>query len=168
MKIRLKIHADLLEGIRRDLERPHAFAAERVGFVTAGVAVSGEWLLLLAREYHPVADEDYLRDFSAGATIGSDAMGKAAERAYEPRSALLHIHYHGGRGKPAFSGTDLRSGAEFVPGFFHVTAKMPHGMLVLSDDSATGMLWLDGKKDGTDIDEFVSVGSRIEKFGRRA
>lgn len=168
MKIKLKVQSTLLDQIRQDLERPHSFAAERVGFLTAGVAMAVDWLLLLVRGYQPVADGDYVRDYTAGATIGGDAMRKALEAAYAPRSALLHLHSHGGRGTPGFSGTDLRSGAEFVPGFFHAVSRMPHGMLVLSDDSAAGMLWLNGEDGGSDITEFVAVGAPLKKFGRRS
>jgi proteasome lid subunit RPN8/RPN11 len=166
MNTRLKIQSDLLDQIREDLERPHAFAAERVGFITAGVTWVGEGLMLLARSYHPVADEDYVEDPSAGATIGGDAMRKALEAAYTPRSVLLHLHSHGGRGRPDFSGIDLRSGAKFVPGFFHAVSRMPHGMLVLSNDSATGKLWLSGEDRGSYINEFVGIGAPIKKFGR--
>lgn len=168
MRTRIKIPTDLLAEVRRDLHRPHAFAFERVGFLTAGVALVGpDELLLVAREYRPVADEDYVRDPTVGVKIGGHAMRKALEFAYQPRSALLHVHTHGGRGRPDFSGVDLRSGAEFVPGFFHTVPRMPHGILVLSDDSATGLIWFSENDGGTYAAEFVSVGAPYRKFGRR-
>jgi hypothetical protein len=39
---------------------------------------------------------------------------------------------------PGFSGVDLESGNQFVPGFFQSCPKMPHGLLVPSDNGATG------------------------------
>jgi hypothetical protein len=38
MKVALKITGSLLDLVRRDLARPHFFAHERVGFLTAGAA----------------------------------------------------------------------------------------------------------------------------------
>jgi hypothetical protein len=167
MRTWLKIPNRLLDEIQVDLARPHAFAYERVGFLTAGVARAENDLLLLARVYRPVADEDYVPDPTVGVKIGGPAMRKALQLAYQPRSALLHIHTHGGRGRPDFSGVDLRSGGEFVPGFFHTVPRMPHGMLVLSDDSATGMLWLSGQERGSYISGFIGVGAPYRKFGER-
>ena len=168
MKARIKIPNAMLDDIRQDLHRPHAFAFERVGFMTAGVAQAGPGqLLFLARAYRPVADEDYVPDPSVGVKIGSDAMRKAAQFAYQPRSALLHIHTHGGIGRPDFSGVDLTSGSEFVPGFFHSVPRMPHGMLVLSNDSATGLLWFSPEDTGTYAAEFIGVGAPYRKFGVR-
>jgi hypothetical protein len=158
----------MLDDIRRDLQRPHAFAFERVGFLTAGIAQAGpSQLLALARAYRPVADEDYVPDGSVGVKIGSDAMRKAAQFTYQGRSTLLHIHSHGGVGRPEFSGVDLKSGSEFVPGFFHSVPRMPHGMLVLSNDSATGLVWFGPEQSGCYAAEFVSVGAPYRKFGAR-
>jgi hypothetical protein len=80
---------------------------------------------------------------------------------------LLHVHAHGGRGRPEFSGIDLRSGAEFVPGFFHAIPRMPHGMIVLSNDSATAKVWLDECDHGTYVSGFTAVGAPLVKFGGR-
>jgi hypothetical protein len=166
MRARIKMPNSMLDEMRRDLHRRHAFAHERVGFITAGVAQAQPGLLLLlARAYQPVADEDYVPDASVGVTIGSDAMRKAAQFAYRACSSLLHVHSHGGRGLPGFSGVDLKSGREFVPAFFHSVPRMPHGMLVLSNDSATGMLWFGPQESGTYVDGFVGVGAPYHKFG---
>lgn len=168
MRARIRILNPMLQEIRCDLHRPHPFTYERVGFMTAGVTALGNGeLMLLARDYRPVADDDYVPDRSVGVKIGSNAMRKAAQFAYQPRSALLHIHTHGGLGRPEFSGVDLASGAEFVPGFFHSMPRMPHGMLVLSNDSATGLLWFDPDDAGTYVTEFIGVGAPYRKFGAR-
>src|ERR1700722_10003655 len=165
MKARIKIPNGMLDVVRRDLHRSHEFAHERVGFIAAGVAQAGpDLLLLLARDYEPVADEDYVPDRTVGVKIGSDAMRKAAQFAYRACSALLHVHTHGGRGRPDFSGVDLKSGREFVPAFFHSVPRMPHGMLVLSNDSATGMLWLGPEDTGSYVTEFVGAGAPFSRF----
>ena len=96
MKATLKIRGPLLDEIRRDLARPHAFAHERVGFLTAGAAATPDGILMLVRGYRPVEDDDYEEDARVGAKIGSNAMRKAAQSAYRPAAVLLHIHTHGG------------------------------------------------------------------------
>lgn len=118
MNVCLKINGDLLDEVRADLRRPHAFAHERVGFLTAAAASDGQGgMMLLVRRYQDVADEDYEWHPKVGAQIGSNAMRKAAQASYRPPSALLHIHTHGGHGRPGFSRIDLDSAVTFVPGF---------------------------------------------------
>jgi len=166
MKACLKIDGTLLDSIRDDLRRPHAFAHERVGFVTAGIiALATGDLTLFARDYRPVADNDYLRDANVGAMIGPDAMRKGLQFAYGARSALLHIHNHGGRGAPDFSGIDLSESRKFVPSFFNVVPHMPHGIMVLSDTSARGLLWFDPKMAAVPVLDFVRVGAPYARFG---
>lgn len=168
MNIHIKITEALLAQVRADLHRRHPFAFERVGFLTAGATCSDEGdILLLCRSYHPVADEDYEVSATVGAQIGSDAMRKAIEVAYPGKSALLHIHTHGGRGVPAFSKTDLVSGAQFVPGFFNALPRTPHGLLVLSNTSAKGLVWTAKNAKPQQVDGFTQVGRSIQKFGDR-
>lgn len=165
MKFHIKMTGALMCAIRADLQRPHDFALERVGFVMAGAAYAGDGVTLYCRSYHPVEDEDYERTNAAGAQIGSDAMRKALERAYAHRSSLLHVHSHGGRGRPEFSATDLRSAAQFVPGFFNALPAIPHGLAVLSNDSARGLLWTAPKSRPVYVDGFAEVGARVRKYG---
>jgi hypothetical protein len=166
MKARIKILAATLTAIRADLARPHAFAHERVGFLTAGVANFDErGILMLAREYRPVDEEDYEPDPTVGVKIGSGAMRKALQAAYRPPAAVLHIHTHGGMGRPDFSGIDRRSASEFVPSFFNPVPRMPHGILVLSDDSAKGLLWFAPGQSPVLIIDIVSVGAPTRKYG---
>jgi hypothetical protein len=167
MNTRIKFTRQLLDRARADLERPHAFAHERVGFFTAGATVCDGTIVLLARDYVPVDDADYLYNPKVGATIGGNAMRKALQFAYRARSALLHVHSHGGRGRPEFSGVDLKSGAEFVPAFFHAIPRMPHGMVVLSADSASAKIWFGENEAGEYTSGFTSVGTPLLKFGDR-
>ena len=89
MRVRFKITTGLLASIRADISRPHAFAYERVGFVSAAVAWSAWGVLILAQEHHPVADEDYVPDPSVGAMMGPEAIRKAMEWAFMKRSVRL-------------------------------------------------------------------------------
>jgi hypothetical protein len=154
--------------MRADLARPHPFAWERVGFMVASAAAAADRLLLLVRGYRPVEDADYVRSREVGAEIGSEAFRKALQWAYRPRSALIHVHTHHGRGTPQFSGVDLRSGYEFVPSFLTTVPRMPHGMIVLSDDAANGLLWLADDREPIVIDGFTQVGNHYHCDWRQA
>jgi hypothetical protein len=87
MNIRFKITSALLASIRIDLRRPHAFAHERVGFISAGMSAVGGELLVLTRAYRPVLDGDYLPDSTVGAMMGPEAQGPAMGHA-EPRRGV--------------------------------------------------------------------------------
>ncbi len=157
MKIKLKIAGHILDWVRNDLRRRHPFAHERVGFLKAGAADAAGDLLLTVLSYMPIADDDYENGHGVGAQIGSNAMRKAVQAAYRPPSALLHIHTHGGRGVPGFSPVDLDSAREFVPGFFQSCPRMPHGLIVLSNNAATGLLWLSPNRPPEPIAQFIRV-----------
>jgi hypothetical protein len=164
MTVHLKITRRLMETIRRDLARPHPFAHERVGFISAGLSSADDELWVLARSYRAVADDDYLHDPSVGAMMGPDAIRKALQWAMSDGVAIFHVHTHGGRGRPGFSGTDLREQAKFVPNFFQIAPQCPHGALVLSDNFAHGHIWLDGDKPYNVITGFVEVASPLNSW----
>lgn len=160
MNIHFKIRRDLLDAIRADLQRPHPFAYERVGWITAGVSRIGAGsLMVLAQAYHPVADGDYVEDRSVGAMMGSAAIRTALERSYRDRTAALHVHLHEHSGRPGFSGVDDRENAKFVPDFFNVAAHAPHGAVVLSRDGMSGNLWLSRSEPPAPITRFTAVGA---------
>lgn len=159
MRVAIKIMRTLLTAVRTDLARPHPWAHERVGFLIAtATEISGNLLLTIC-DYHVVADEDYELSESVGAQIGPNAMRKATQAAYRPPRSLLHVHTHGGFGTPGFSGVDLRSAADFAPGFLHPIPKMPHGLLVLSEDSAAGLCWTRTNALPVTITEFITIGA---------
>lgn len=158
MRATIRIRSADLADMRADLARRHPFAWERVGFLTASATASADQLLLLVRGYLPVDDDDYVDGSGVGAEIGSEAFRKALQWAYRPRSALIHVHTHHGHGRPGFSGVDLRSGFQFVPSFFTTIPRMPQGMVVLSNDSATGLIWLSEDQAPVQVENFTQVG----------
>ena len=159
----LRTRTEQLRDMRKDLARPHPHAWERVGFIAAAATTVNRGILLLGRGYMPVADDDYIVDSGVGAAIGSDAFRKALQWAYRDKSTLLHVHAHHGSGRPAFSGVDLSSGSVFAPSFFTTVPRMPHGMIVLSDDSAYGLLWLAEDSAPIHIKDFGQIGSHYRK-----
>ena len=162
--IRCKMNEQLFLDIQQDLHRQHPFAFERVGFIGAGLALHGSHCTLLAHSYVPVADEDYLDDPSVGAMIGPNAMHKAMAWAFEKNIALFHIHSHGGRGIPGFSGVDISESNKFIPDFFKVRPEKPHGAIVLSNTHAFGRVWLTSSSTPQAIGEFHLIGARTSKW----
>lgn len=165
MKILFKIAGQLLHSIRADLVRPHAFAAERVGFISCrvgGLKPSG--VIILAQDYHPVADVDYLEDMTVGAMMGAGAIRKALEYAYNHKVSMFHVHLHANFGLPKFSKTDLRESEKFVPDFWNVRPEMPHGAIILSYNSIAGRCWYPGKKKPLQMQRFQIVGFPISEI----
>jgi hypothetical protein len=164
MNMRFKITSALLTTVRIDLHRPHPFAYERVGFIAAGLAASDEELLILAQEYRPVRDDEYLADPNVGAMMSAEAIRRARQWAMNDRVAIFHVHTHGGRGIPGFSGIDMRENAKFVPNFVSVAPQCVHGAIVLSDTAAFGQVWLDRKSPQSFISAFTEVGMPIRSW----
>lgn len=164
MKTRFKVTSTLLALIRHDLARPHPFAHERVGFISAGLSAAGDHLLILAREYRPLMNDDYLRDLSVGAMMGPNAIRGALQWAMESGGAMFHVHAHGGVGLPDFSTVDLCENAKFILDFFKVAPQSAHGAIVLSDDVAKGQLWFNRDGPHEFIQDFSEVGIPILKW----
>jgi proteasome lid subunit RPN8/RPN11 len=164
MKIRFKIRSALLATIRIDLRRPHPFAHERVGFIAAGLAAAHDELLILAREYRPVRDDEYINDPRVGAMMSAEAIRRARQWAMDERVAIFHVHTHGGAGIPGFSGVDIRENAKFVPNFVSVAPHAVHGAIVLSGTAAFGQVWLDRKSPQPFITTFSEIGTPIRSW----
>jgi len=169
MKSHFKITRKLIDHVRTDVRRPHAFAGERVGFILCRFGVTSRPdLLVLAHSYHAVADEDYIDDMQYGAVINSAAFRKAMQLAYTNAVGLFHVHLHEHSGKPSPSGIDVRETSAFVPDFFHVRPRLPHGALVLSADSISGRIWVPEDRKPSTIDRFTVVGTPLSKIdGKR-
>jgi hypothetical protein len=160
MRVAFKITRALLGRTLDDLCRSHPFAAERVGFFSCrvgGLKPSG-WVVL-AHDFHPVADDDYLRDRTVGAMMGPAAIRKAMQIAFSNEVCMFHVHVHGHRGQPSFSGVDLRETAKFVPDFWHVRPHLVHGAIVLSLDSTAGLCWHPQYSKPFRFSEFSVVGA---------
>jgi hypothetical protein len=156
----LRVSDRLFEGVKRDLERPHAFAAERVGFMFCSFDWRRSRLLILPAAYHAVADEHYVDDDSCGAMIDGNAFREALQVGLRHRVGLFHVHMHAHCGVPQPSPTDLRETAIFVPDFFHIRPDLPHGALILSRDRLSGRLWQGRESKPVTICRTTIVGLR--------
>lgn len=159
MKIEFRISNNLLAEIHRDMDRPHPIAHERVGYVSCACSELPDFgLLILAEEYHPVADENYIDLPPAGATINSAAIRQAMTIAFSKKAAIFHIHRHEHLGRPHFGKLDKRENSRLVPDFFKVSRNKPHGAIVLSHDGINGACWLGPDMGPFDISAFSLVG----------
>ncbi len=135
--IQLKLTRTLYSATMADLLTPHAFAAERIGFIlTRRGTLSGQDLILAATRYIRIADHNYVDDPAVGARIGSAAIRDVMQQAMDSQEGVLHVHVHEHHGAPAFSGTDLRELGKLIPSFQHVVPNSFHGALVFSEDDA--------------------------------
>jgi hypothetical protein len=157
--IHLRFTAPLWAAIHADLDRPHQFAHERVAFVSCRPAALQVGLLLLAHDFHPVADNHYESGSGAGAMISGAAFSKALGLAHRSPLTILHVHRHEHEGAPRFSGYDVAQARQFVPDFWKVRPELPHGTLVLSHDSAYGLVWARRGTEPVVINRITVVGA---------
>lgn len=142
--------------IHHDLSRPHPHAHERIGFAFANAAkLTDSSIGLYLSHYSPVADENYIFEPRVGALINGDALRDAMQFAYRNQLATFHVHRHEHYGKPWFSKYDLQESNKFVPDFFHVVPGGPHGALLLSHDSAAGLIWTAKNAPAQVLEEIV-------------
>ena len=166
MSITIRMTRELWTTVQSDLNRDHPFAAERVGFLLAEVAtLPAGGLLLLPTMWSPVPDQHYIDDASAGATIGPAAFRQVLQLVYRSPMSLLHVHRHEHAGRPAFSRQDNESMRRFVPEFFNSCRTRPHGAVVLSHDSATGVVWTHSADTPNSVSRFELVGRPLAAWG---
>jgi hypothetical protein len=137
MTVDIRIPGKLYELARADLERPHAFAAERVGFFTAKFGrVDASHLIVMFTAYDAVPDSDYLDDPFAGARIGSGAIRASLQRVLDRDAGQFHVHLHSHRGRPGPSPMDARETPKLIDSMVSVNPACAHGALILSFDRA--------------------------------
>lgn len=159
MKIKFRMAQELYAEMQNDFSRHHKFAHERVGFMHCAAGMGeGNELILLAESYAPVADEHYEKNPKVGAMIGSGAFRRELQHAYSSPCSIFHVHHHEHYGVPGFSETDIAESYKFVPDFFKVQPNRPHGVVVLSHDSAYGLCWIPNERSPVPIREFGLIG----------
>jgi len=158
MNIHFKITFQHMDQIRKDLQRPHPFADERVGFLYVGRGDDGQGgIVLMGCEYFPVRDDHYVPDCTVGAKIGQEAIREAMQKTLDIRKGAFHVHMHGLKGSPGVSKTDRQSLFKLMPSFHNVAPGFPHGLIILSIDSLLGRVWLN-KEDMFSISKVTVVG----------
>ena len=148
MKVALKMTRRLIDHTLAELNRPHAYAAERVGFLACRRVTSKGCVTLLGYEYMPVADAHYVRDLTCGARIDGRAIRAAMERSIADKCSLVHVHTHGSYGQPEPSHTDKKELPGIAESINNVVPNANHGWIVLSGDGVTGEIIMQDKKLG--------------------
>lgn len=143
MLITIQIPRDLYHRILADLRRPHAHAAERIGFLY-GRFVPGDQPLVVMTRYVPVPDEQYVVDDTVGARINGDAIRNGMQGVLDTGDGVFHTHLHEWPGTPWFSQTDAEELPRLMPAFRAVGPTQAAGLFLLSSDSAIADVWLPG------------------------
>lgn len=134
-KIKIRIPSDLHKKMLTDLKQDHPFAYERVGFLYTRT----KWLnkneaLVIAIDYAPVEDEDYIKDKTVGARINSTSIRKAMQGSIDKKCGCFHVHLHDHYGKPSPSLTDKKGIPGVVQSLSHSASKEINGFLILSEN----------------------------------
>lgn len=165
MIFHFRITRALLLQVHADLSRPHSHAGERVAFISCRPApLMNGAMEILAADFHPVADDDYERDATVGAMLGAGAFRKSLQIAYNAPLSMFHAHRHEHYGRPRFSKVDLLEAHKYVPDFSKVRPGFPHGILVLSHDSASGLAWNPNTRSPVEIACIRVIGSPIHEI----
>jgi hypothetical protein len=168
MSIHFKLTRPLLERVKKDLDRPHEFAGERVGFLftTSGVGANAS-RIVIATAYVAVVDRDYVDDPRVSARIGSAAIRSVMQRILDTKTGAFHVHLHSHKGKPSLSRTDQNELPRLIRCFRNLASNEVHGALILSDDCGAGICLRPAEKDFDPFAQISVVGYPLELFGRR-
>jgi hypothetical protein len=146
------------------LRRPHAHAAERVGFLY-GRLVSGREALVLMTRYWPVPDDQYICDASVGARISGDAIRAAMQSVLDTADGVFHTHLHEWSGRPEFSVVDRRELSRFIPAFQTVGRCQATGLVLFTPNSAVADVWLPAQSFPERARKITVVGFPIRFLG---
>ena len=146
-KVRIKIPKQIHLCMLQDLKRTHSFAYERVGFLyTKSKLLSDNTVLVIATNYAPVDDEDYIEDKSVGAKINSEAIRKSMQKILEEKCGCFHAHLHDHSGIPSPSFTDQKGLPGVAISFSNISQTQANGILILSENSFYGSVIYGSKK----------------------
>lgn len=171
MTICVKLTGFLYDTILSDLKRPHAFAAERVGFALGRIgSLSNGRALVLLTQYHSLPDDQYIDDPTVGAMIDREAMTWAMQAAYygrATREGVFHVHLHDHDGETGMSPTDFREIPKLMPGLQSVGRDAAHGIVILSRNHGSCWVWLPGSTGPVRAVSVSIIGAPICVFDRR-
>ena len=164
--LHLRIPRALFNYMESDLSREHDFAYERVGFLFVNTGHTQNNTLLLASDYVPVADDNYIRDSEVGAKINSSAISEVMQKILDTGHGALHVHIHHLSGIPQFSKIDNKNLSLLIPSFKSVGRGTINGALLLQNDSFNSLIWLPGQESPTKLNELTIIGYPLEFRGR--
>jgi hypothetical protein len=164
MTVKVRIPRKLLDDVRADLSRPHAFAAERISFLFGRLAIADPALVLMTG-YEPVADERYINDPWSGARIDSAAIRGAMQSVLDRGQGGFHVHIHHWPGRPVLSRMDAQEIPPVVTGLRRVGVAHAHGIVLLHEEECAAWVWLPGKDEAVEAEAVSVVGFPFKTFG---
>lgn len=155
----LRVPSVYYQAMIDDLQRPHDFAMERVGFFSTNVSNAGDkFRIITVTEYHSVDDRHYINDPYVGAKINGAAIREAMQRIISSGMGCLHVHLHNHTGKPGPSYTDLSSLPEVAKAFHNADSKSPNGYAIFSKDSFYCIANISDEYKQFEVDQLTIVG----------
>jgi len=157
--MKFRIRKSLYDRVLDDLRRPHPFALERVGFLTAKLGNRrGSDLIVFLADYIAVPDNQYINDRSVGARMNSDAIRAAMQHILNTQDGLFHVHLHDWSGIPELGYTDRMEIPPIVNSFCNVGPSSAHGIVLLSSDKAMALAWPPSSDEPVPADRITVVG----------
>jgi molybdopterin-synthase adenylyltransferase len=146
--IRLQVAASLFATMKSHVEDTHR--GEEAGFLVCGHSSTEETRVLLGREWHPVPEHAVQERNGPNSVLAWDASfnAKMLSRADSLRASLVLVHAHVSSRRPRFSYDDWRNADRFFPSASRMLDGTVCGMVVMGEDSANGVFWLDGREWG--------------------
>lgn len=163
MNVELKILRSLYEQVHEDLDRPHEFAFERVGFLFSRRSAR-EGRTVLAFEYRSIRDDGYVETDDVGARFRGAVIREQMQTVLDKDVGIFHVHRHNHEGHPRFSHIDLVSLCEFLPAFHSVGPHEVHGALLLSNSGASAVIWDADTKTLKPVSRVSIVGFPMKSF----
>lgn len=164
----IRLLKSLHERVLADLQRPHPFASERVGFLFArmGTAANNTHLIFLV-DYLPVPDDHYLptTDPAIGAEISSSAIRDTMQRVMSTGEGAFHTHLHEHPGRPRFSRIDMKDLPLLAQSFQHASPASAHGGFLFSKDDCMASVWLPGQSDPVTAEKISVIGYPLQFHG---
>ena len=168
MSARIRLLRPLYEHVLADLQRPHPFASERVGFLFArtGTAANHTLLIFLV-DYLPVPDDQYLpaTDLAVGAEINSAAIRNIMQRVMRTGEGAFHTHLHEHPGHPRFSRIDMKDLPLLAQSFQHASPASAHGGFLFSTDDCMASIWLPGQSEPITAEKISVIGYPLQFHG---
>jgi hypothetical protein len=159
----MRMLATLVDEMRADLRRPHAFAHERVGFLCCRQSRVPSGHLLLGYRFVVLDDDRYVPDEGVGARFDAAAIRSGMQMALTENASVFHVHLHDHVGPPRMSLVDTEEMQELMPCFVNVCPNRMHGALVLSANRAYARIWGTAfGPEGIEVARITSVGNTIK------
>lgn len=137
---------------------------EEAGYLICRLSRVDDRVVLLAREWLPIPDEEISRNVEGSvlawtASFNSDAL----ERALDSGCTLVLVHSHG-TPLPAFSPDDRDKERRLFPGLSLLAGNIPIGTMLLGQGDAVASFWEGGCPADLRFRQITVVGEQIEAW----